>query len=137
MSKFNFLGLPFGKDFTFVGQNKLLNKNTGAVVAVDKIMPQVFTPVPAKPSPAPVKVPQIVEIKKEVEYVIGIDKQVVDLSLATSAGRLPSAGFLVEVFLSGADGKLTRVYKEDIVDAVNDETLPEGFSNYLILEVDK
>ena len=74
----------------------------------------------------------------EIELVVGLETKTIDFKLGNSEGTTPSNnGFLVEVFDSGSDGKITRLYKEDVVDALNDETLSEGFENYFILEVDK
>lgn len=126
---FNFLGLPIGKNFTIISKNKVLDKKTGSVHELAKIAPTQRLPTP---------VVQDVVVKKEVEVVVGVDGKTIDFSLASSEGTIaPVNGFLVEVYTSGSDGKLTRVYREDLVDVLNDDTLSDGFSSYLVLKVDK
>ena len=130
----SFLGFPINKTMTLISKDKVLDKKNGSIFNAKDILDRLFTPLGA-PSPAPVI--QDVEIKKEVEVVVGIDGKRIDFTLANSDGVVPSMnGFLVEVYLSGADGKLTRVFQEDVVDVVNDDTLSEGFSNYLELDID-
>lgn len=143
----SFLGYPLNKYLTLIGKDKVLDKKTGTVKHVSKVVQQPKpTRVVASPTnPAPVQKPRLpappmedVIIKKEVEVVVGVDGKKIDLSLVSSEGNIePSAGFLVEVYLSGTDGKLTRVYQEDLVDVLNDDTLSDGFASYLKLEVDK
>lgn len=145
-----FLGMPLNKYLSLIGKDKVLDKKTGTVKHISKVLQQpkskpaaTARPInkPAAPPPKPrlpAPPPPDVIIKKEVEVVVGVDGKKIDIALASSEGNIPPGrGFLIEVYLSGTDGKLTRVYKEDLVDVVNDETLSDGFSNYLILEVDK
>jgi len=77
-------------------------------------------------------------IKKEVEIITGIDRKTINFGLKTSAGEvIARSGFLVEIFESGSDGVLTKVIQENVQDPLNDETIQEGFSSYLTLEIDK
>lgn len=145
----NFFGLPLGSTYTLISNTHVLDKLNGSVLKVEKVLEPILKPVSASvavtasaiPPPSPAQVlaqpPQVVEIKKEVEVVLGVDSKKIDLSIVSSEGNLPSNGFLVEVYLSGSDGKLTRVYKEDVVDVLSDETVQEGFGHYLILRVDQ
>jgi hypothetical protein len=126
MSKI-FTGFSISKNLTLLSKDKAIDKQTGMIVPVgyDILLEGKFRDA----SP---------QITKEVEVVVGVDKQKINLSLKSHNGNLPApSGFLIEVYLSGSDGKLSRVYMEDVVDIVNDEILSEGFSNYLNLEVDK
>lgn len=151
----SFFGLPIGSIYTLINQNFVLDKTNGSVHKVEKVLEPILrasaTPAPSTPStsntppppppPPPIQVlaqpPQVIQIKKEVEVVTGVDRKAIDLSLVSSEGALQSNGFLVEVYLSGTDGKLTRVYRQDIVDVLSDDVLQEGFGHYLILEVDR
>jgi hypothetical protein len=120
------IGAPVGSQHVLISSDKLLEKSSGKVIPID----------PSLVSNSSLSDPVI--ITKEVEVVVGVDGQKIDLSLATSAGPGPIVGgFLVEVYLSGADGKLTRVYRDSAIDVLNDEVLSDGFSDYLVLEVDK
>lgn len=140
-----FPGRPLGKKFTVISKDKVLNKNTGAVIPAEEILkylpagtlPQSQTEQSSQSAQAPPVVIENAEIKKEVEVVVGIDGQRINFTLANSDGEISTNdGYLIEIYVSGSDGTLTRAYKEDVVDAANDNTLSEGFSNYLKLEID-
>ena len=123
----NLIGLPIGETYTVISEDKALNKVDGSVVNIRDILPD---------SPGAL-LPQDAVIAKQVEIVIGVEGKKIDFSLSTSEGEMTATnGYLIEVYTSGTDGKLTRVYQEDVVDVINDTTLSEGFSNYLVLKVD-
>jgi hypothetical protein len=85
-------------------------------------------PLPQGPAPF---------IKNEFEFLTGLDEEIIDLTLSDSEGFIePTYGFLVEVYLSGTDGSLTRMYEEDVVDFANDVSLSDGFSKYFSLVTD-
>lgn len=120
-----FLGYSVGRDQILISPDHSLNKKTGLVRPIANVD---FSSDEW----------QDVVINDKAEYVTGIDGKKIEFLLANSNGEFPSAnGFLIEVYLSGADGKLTRVYQEDRVDFLSNENLSDGFSNYLVLEVDK
>lgn len=76
-------------------------------------------------------------VKTDVEKVKNIDLKVIELTLKSSTEQVdPTAGFLIEVYASGSDGRLTRLYMNDVVD-LHGKVIEEGFSRYLILEIDK
>ena len=76
------------------------------------------------------------DILDTFEVVESTDTQVVDLSLVSdNKGVSPIAGFLVEVYLSGTDGRLTRLFREDDLN-VDGSIESEGFSRFLNLEID-
>ena len=76
------------------------------------------------------------DILDTFEVVESTDTQVVDLSLVSdNKGVSPIAGFLVEVYLSGTDGRLTRLFREDDLNA-DGSIESEGFSRFLNLEID-
>lgn len=134
----NYIGFPLNKFLTLISKDKVLDKQSGVTIPLSSVLsarPPSDGAVPVRP---PIPTIEDVEIKKEVEIVVGVDGQKIEFSLANSDGSVPSdAGFLVEVYSSGSDGKLSRVFREDLVDVINDETISEGFSSYLVLEVDK
>jgi len=145
-------GLPLGSIYTLINQTHVLDKTNGSILKVERVLEPILraappstpttttaTPTPPPPTPAQ-QLAQPVEqaqIKKEIEVVLGVEQKRIELSLVNSDGALPNDGFLVEVYLSGTDGKLTRVYREDIVDVLSGDTLQEGFGSYLVLEVNK
>ena len=75
-------------------------------------------------------------LKRNVERVQNIDEKVVELVLKSENIKIqPTAGFLIEVFASGSDGKLTRLFQDDLVDLYGN-VLEEGFLRYLTMEID-
>ena len=75
-------------------------------------------------------------LRREVEKVKNIDEKVIELVLKSENVKVnPTAGFLVEVFLSGSDGKLERLFEKDLTDLYGN-VLEDGFSNYLIVDID-
>ena len=49
----------------------------------------------------------------------------------------PKNGYLIEVFSSGSNGVLTKLNKDNVVDIDTGETISEGFSSDINVEVDK
>lgn len=122
------IGLPVGETYTVISDDKVLNKSDGSVSKIEDVIPltQVSSSIFVNAA-----------VAKQVEIVVGVEGKKIDFTLATSEGVMEApSGYLVEVYLSGANGQLTRVYKEDVVDVINDNALSEGFSNYLVLNVD-
>lgn len=73
----------------------------------------------------------------QIIVVTGVDEQKIDLNIVSEGKKIqPISGFLVEVYLSGSDGRLTRLYKEDKID-LNGNIQNEGFSQYFSIELDK
>lgn len=76
-------------------------------------------------------------LQRNVEKVTNIDEKIIELTLKSENARIePTAGFLVEVFASGSDGKLTRLFQHDLTDLHGNVT-EEGFSNFLVVTLDK
>lgn len=123
------IGLPIGEIYTVISDEQVLNKIDGSVSKIEDILPLVQISSSLFDTNA--------VVAKQVEIVVGVEGKKIDFILATSEGILESNnGYLIEVYVSGSDGKLTRVYQEDVVDVINDTTLSEGFSNYLVLQTD-
>ena|SRR5688572_28358473 len=129
------LGTPVGKYYVLISPTHVMDKRSGAVRPVREVLNLGDNDAPRRPAAQAL---EDVIVKKEVEVVVGVEGKKIDLALASSEGKMDAtSGFLIEVYLSGSDGKLTRVYKEHLVDVLNDETLSDGFSSYLKLEIDK
>lgn len=76
-------------------------------------------------------------VKSQVEKVTHVDEKNIELVLKSGIDKVqPTAGFLVEVFLSGSDGRLFRLFEEDLVD-LHGNTIEEGFSKYFLMDFDK
>jgi len=122
------IGLPIGEIYTVISDDKVLNKTDGSVSKIEDVVPLAQVQANTFANAA---------VAKQVEIVVGVEGKRIDFSLATSEGAMEApSGYLIEVYLSGTNGQLTRVYKEDVVDVINDNTLSEGFSNYLVLKMD-
>lgn len=80
----------------------------------------------------------VTSISDNVQLVYGLDSTKIDLQLKTSDGvSQVKNGFLIEVFFSGSDGKIKKLFKEDVEDPLDDDqTISDGFSNYFKLETD-
>ena len=75
-------------------------------------------------------------LQRNIEKVTHIDEKVIDLVLKSEITQIePTAGFLIEVYASGSDGRLQRLYQDDLVD-LNGKVIEQGFSDYLNLELD-
>ncbi len=75
-------------------------------------------------------------VKKTISKILGIDQLEIDLSLSTKKGNIAAKnGFFVEVYLSGTDGKLTRLFQQNIVDASSGENIRESFEKFIDLKV--
>ena len=75
-----------------------------------------------------------VSVKKEIEVIQGLDEVKIDLKLQNFEGAIESKdGFLIEVFLSGTDGLLTKINRDELVDFIDDKTKEDGFSEFLAL----
>lgn len=72
----------------------------------------------------------------DVEKVKAIDEKIVELVLKSDQTVDTKNGFLIEVFLSGTDGKITRMYRDSIEDLYGNIT-EIGFSEYLIVSLDE
>ena len=76
------------------------------------------------------------EIKEVAEVLEGVETQIIELRLVSDNKQVnPVAGFLVEVYLSGTDGKLTRLFRDDRIN-FEGSIVSEGFSNFIDLKVD-
>lgn len=124
--------LPLNERYTLIGGNKVLDKSNGSVM--------VFSDAIVKDIVASLNKENITinTISPQADIVTSVDSQIIDFYLKTSDGKLtPKDGFLVEVFDSGSDGKLTRLYREDLQDPVDDNNIiQDGFSNYFTIEED-
>lgn len=103
-------------NFIALEQNVYLNKTTGGIS--NEIQPDFST-----------------IINEEVTIITGIDKQKINLRLVSGNSKIsPINGFLVEVYVSGSDGKLTRLYQKDDLDE-NGDIRNEGFEQYFLMDL--
>lgn len=126
--------LPLTEHLTLITETKVLDKRTGNILSINHptVQAEAKNFLERKNSVS------AVSVGDKVDFVYGLESTKIDLQLKTSDGPMEAKnGFLIEIYLSGSDGKLKRLYKEDIQDPLDgDKTLSDGFSNYFKLEVD-
>jgi len=126
------IGLPLSKDHVVISETSVLDKITGFILPIEK-----FVNIKEGKLNIAVQHPTVSQFKEEVEIVAGVGKQKINLSLLDQTGVSDvKDGFLIEVFTSGSDGKLTRVYREELVDELDENVVREGFEHFIILSVD-
>lgn len=125
------IGRNVAKNFIAIRGDRALNIKTGGVEDVDVVIER-------EEASRPVAVEQeVVSIKKEIEVVVGTGLAQIDLFLKTGEGRqFVRDGFLIEIFESGSDGKLTKLVKENVVNPLNDDEIEKGFEDFLELRTD-
>jgi len=102
----------------FLGNGSFLNKSTG--VLSKEIGP-----------------PPDIKIEENLTIVTGVDRQKINLNIVSDNFRAePINGFLIEVYSSGSDGRLTRLFKNDDID-LNGNITNESFSQYFDLKIDE
>lgn len=75
-------------------------------------------------------------LQRNIEKVTHIDEKVIELVLKSEITKIePSAGFLVEVYASGSDGKLHRLFQNDVVDLYGN-VIERGFADFIMIEID-
>jgi hypothetical protein len=79
----------------------------------------------------------VLTISRNLEVVTGLSRGVINLQLKSSEGETPSpGGYLIEVYESGSDGKVVKLFEESVVDVLEDKVLKKGFSSDMFLDVD-
>ncbi len=123
---------PITPKYTLIAKNKLLDKSNGSISIVTPQKTQEIISYFNK------NFITVQELNTQVDVVISADTNDIEFYLKTSDGKVESKhGFLIEVFLSGNDGKLKRLYRENLQDPVDgNNILQDGFSNYFTLEED-
>lgn len=126
--------LPLTQHLTLITDDKVLDKRTGNILSIKHPLVQTE----AKSFFERKNSVSAVSIGDKVDFVYGLESTKIDLQLKTSDGISEvKDGFLIEIYLSGSDGKIKRLYKEDIEDPLDgDKTISDGFDNYFKLEVD-
>jgi len=125
--KKNIIGMPLAKDYIAL-KNSALNIKTGLTTSIEKAFK-------IHENNAIEREGKIVSLPKKVEIVTGLDSVEIDLKLKSSEGEFDSTdGFLIEVFESGSDGKLKRLYEKTIEDPLSDSRLQNGFDSFLKVE---
>ena len=125
--------LKITETLTLIGSDKVLDKKTGNILKIND--PKVKKEIENFMSK---NTPVATSVNTNWQVVYSLTSQKIDLTLKTSDGPIePKVGFLIEVYNSGSDGKLKRLYKEDLEDPLDDNNvISDGFSNYFNLEID-
>lgn len=124
----NIVGRSISRDFIALRGNRALNKATGEIHPLDDVLEQEEIEETNE---------DILSIKKEIEVVAGLEQARIELRLKNGEGEVFSKdGYLVEVFESGSDGRLTKLVKETVKNPINDDEVESGFEEFLDLRVD-
>jgi hypothetical protein len=121
----NIIGLPVSNKLIALSRDIALNIQDGTArpITKDSFKPEDPTSIDA------------LSLKKEIEVVQGVDQEVLEFSLQTATGPQPApGGFLIEVFLSGSDGTLTKIDRNEVINGIDDATIEDGFSEFLNLQ---
>lgn len=122
------VGRSISRDFIALRGNRALNKSTGEIHPLDDVLEEEEVEETNE---------DILSIKKEIEVVAGIEQARIELRLKNGEGEVLSKdGYLVEVFESGSDGRLTKLVKETVKNPINDDEIESGFEEFLDLRVD-
>jgi hypothetical protein len=125
--------LPITRTLTLIGNDKVLDKKNGSIKRATD--PEVASEIKYFHNKSNLSVKNLSE---DADVVTSVGNTTIDFYLKTSDGVFESkSGFLIEVYESGSNGKLTRLYQEDLIDPLDgNNTLRDGFTNYFIIEVD-
>jgi len=124
----NVVGLPIGPGAIMIAANKVLEVASGRVFTLDRYLKN------QKKKKDNVRV---LSVSKDIEIVTGLDRVKINLDLKSSEGRVPiESGYLVEVFESGSDGSITKLFEENVVDVLEDTVLQRGFGKDLFVDTD-
>ena len=125
----------FNEDYIFLSDNVILDKKTGEVTKLtEENIVSALTKYEANPES------RAGDIKETIEIVKGVDVKTISFRLKDVEYISPVNGFLIEVYLSGTEspvGKLTKMYRNDVVDPITNQVLRAGFGAYFDIEVDK
>jgi len=125
--------LPLTKNITLITEDSVLDKRSGKILALSD--PKVEREIKNYYFKNSIVA---TEISDTAEAVISLESKVINFIFKTSDGLVDyKNGFLIEVYDSGSDGKLTKMYLEDIQDPLDENKLiNDSFSNYFTLELD-
>jgi hypothetical protein len=107
-----------------------LNKIIGQQISSDKILIDKDLVLNIKTGQIePLTIPTVLNggnsvVVNQVEENVGIDEVKIDLKLTNGNREVDSRnGYLIEIFLSGTDGKLTRLYQDELIDPISGDVL--------------
>jgi hypothetical protein len=99
------------KNLIALSNGKVLETSTGNVYASEEMAKYI-----KQQQELGIMPPDDLNVKQKADVVVGLDTQKIDLRLLTDTRQTPQKGFIVEVYESGSDGKLLKVYEEDVYD---------------------
>lgn len=123
----NVVGHRLSKEFIALNSKQALNVKTGRTAPIIEVREKqrIFEQSEM----------DILGTSKDIEIVTGLENKTIGFSLVSTQSEIvPRYGFLIEVFESGSDGKLTKLVESDVVNAAGD-SINEGFAGSLNLEV--
>jgi len=122
----NVVGMPVSRNYIATSPGQAINIRTGLAQSMNGA--QMRQELKDKFSQ------EIISIEKEIEVVAGIDRANFFFRLKSEEGQVPSVnGFLVEMYVSGSDGTLTKIADKTITNPIVDDVIQDGFDTYLDL----
>ena len=126
--------LPLTPSITLINDNRVLNKRNGTITSIKDV--SIQTQIRDYFSN---NYKIITKLPDNFEGVSGLDNVKINFFYKTSDGVMTDFknGFLIEVYESGSDGKLTRLVSQDIQDPLDENNaVNDSFSQYFTLELD-
>jgi hypothetical protein len=121
----------YDPDLIFISTTTVLNKKTGEITELSQ--QEIYQSLLEDNVNA-----ETIEISNDnFEVVKGVDSKKIELGLSDGSSIESINGFLIEVYFSGTDGKLTKLNRKDSIDPITRATLKDGFEQYFSLEVDQ
>lgn len=119
----------FDPNIIFLSETVILDKITGEVTELTN--EDISSALRLGPQ-------KLIEVSDDkVDIVYAVQAQKIELGMSDGSPIIPVNGFLIEVYASGSDGKLTRMYESTVIDPITNEIIREGFSRYLTIDIDK
>ena len=119
------VGHVIGKDQVMLVDDQVLNTSSGLVQSL------LASQVNNQPDEV------AISVEKEIEVVTGLSRAKINMVLKSSEGEVDDpAGYLIEVFESGSNGEIVRLFEENVEDVLEDEVLKRGFEKDFFIDVD-
>lgn len=121
----NVTGMAIGPTQIMVSNRTILDTVSGLVQDLGTYKPPAQDDV------------SVISVSTDLDIVTGLSRVKINLSLQSSEGEVSDiSGYLIEVFESGSDGVITKLFEEDVVDVLEDKVIKEGFDKDMFIDID-
>lgn len=125
--------IPLTPNITLITKSRVLDKKSGNIFSLSD------SKIQAEINNYFLQNYQVVSnISDKVEEIQSLDRQKIEFYHKTSDGLVNfQNGFLIEVYESGSNGVLTRLFLQNVQDPLDEnKSINDSFSKYFTLEVD-